>query len=242
VYLLKVAPGLLIAALANAQSFEVATLKLSPPPQGNEININIGTARNGRVTLGNATLSDCLRFAYGLVSDAQLAGPDWIRSGVRFDVDGRAPADTPRDQLLLMLRTLLAERLKLMVHNDQRELPFLALVTSKGGPKFSESKADPDARARNVTAGGHISAVQLSMPVLAVLLSRFERQTILDRTGLTGSYDVKLEWALPPGADGAAGPSIYTALQEQLGLKLESRKGPVDVLVVDHAEKTPAEN
>lgn len=240
--LLRLLPGLLIVVPASAQSFEAATLKVSPPPQGNEININIGTARNGRVTLGNATLSDCLRFAYGLVSDAQLSGPDWIRTGVRFDIDGRAPAETPRDQLLLMLRTLLAERLNLMVHNEQRELPFLALVTGKDGPKFSESKADPDARARNITTGGHISAVQLSMPLLAVLLSRFERQTILDRTGLSGSYDVKLEWALPPGADGAAGPSIYAALPEQLGLKLESRKGPVDVLVIDHAEKTPAAN
>jgi len=77
------------------------------------------------------------------------------------------------------------------------------------------------------------------MSTLAVLLSRFERQTIVDRTGLPDSYDLKLEWVLSPGADGLP---IYTALQEQLGLKLESRKGPLDVLVIDHAEKTPAEN
>ncbi len=95
-YLSKVARGLLIASLASAQPFEVATLKLSPPPQSNAININIGTARNGRVTLTNAILSDCLKFAYGLVSDAQLSGPDWINSGaIRFDIEGRSPADTP---------------------------------------------------------------------------------------------------------------------------------------------------
>jgi uncharacterized protein (TIGR03435 family) len=242
-YLFKVAPCLLIACLASAQSFDVATLKLSPPLTGNAININIGAARNGRVTLANATLGDCLKFAYELVSDAQLSGPDWISSSdIRFDIDGRAHADTPRDQLLLMLRTLLAERLKLVVHHEERERSFLALVIGKGGPKFSASKPDPEARTRDVTFGGRISGVQLSMSTLAVLLSRFERQTIVDRTSLRGLYDLKLEWALSPGADAATGPSIYTALQEQLGLKLESRKGPLDVLIVDHAEKTPAEN
>jgi uncharacterized protein (TIGR03435 family) len=195
------------------------------------------------VTLTNATLGDCLKFGYELVSDAQLSGPDWINSGdIRFDIDGRAPGDTPRDQLLLMLRTLLAERLKLAIHHEDRQRSYLALVVGRGGPKVSASKPDPEARARNVTFAGRISGVELSMSTLAVLLSRFERQTIVDRTGLRDSYDLKLEWALSSGADGAAGPSIYTALQEQLGLKLESRKGPLDVLVVDHAEKTPAEN
>jgi uncharacterized protein (TIGR03435 family) len=238
-----IAPCLLIACLARAQSFEAATLKVSPPPTGNYFNINLGTARNGRVTLTNATLSDCLKFAYELVSDAQLSGPDWINSGViRFDIDGRAPADTSKDQLLLMLRTLLAERLNLMLHHEERALPFLALVIGKGGPKFSESKPDPEARARNMTTGGRISGVQLSMNTIAMLLSRFERQTILDRTGLRESYDLKLEWASATGADNPAGPSIYTALQEQLGLKLESRRGPVDVLVIDRAGKTPVEN
>jgi len=241
--LLRVAPGLLLVCLASAQSFDVATLKVSPPPKGNEININIGTARNGRVTLTNATLNDCLKFAYGLVSDAQLSGPDWISSGViRFDIDARAPADTPREQLLLMLRTLLTERLKLTLHHEERALPYLALVIGKNGPKFSESRPDPEARARNVTFGGRISGVQLSMSGLAVLLSRFERQTILDRTGLGGSYDLELAWALSSANNDTAGPSIYTALQEQLGLKLESRRGPLDVLVVDRAEKAPAEN
>jgi len=239
----KLPPVLLIACLASAQSFDVATLKSSPPPRTDAIDINIGTARNGRVTLTNATLSDCLKFAYGLVSDAQLSGPDWINSGVvRFDIDGRAPAGTSRDQLLLMLRTLLTERLKLVLHYEDRERSFLALVVGKGGPKFLESKPDPEARARNITFGGRISAVQLSMSTLAVLLSRFERQTIMDRTRLSGSYDLKLEWAMANSNEGAAGPSIYTALPEQLGLKWESRKGPLDVLVIDRAEKTPAEN
>ena len=85
------------------------------------------------MTLTNATLSNCPKFAYGLVSDAQLSGPDWINSGaIRFDVDGRASADTSRDQLLLMLRTLLAERLKLVIPSTiQRDLLLLALTIGK---------------------------------------------------------------------------------------------------------------
>jgi uncharacterized protein (TIGR03435 family) len=143
-YLFKAATGLLVACLASAQSFDVATLKVSPPPTGDAINIDLGTARNGRVTLTNATLSDCLKFAYELVSDAQLSGADWINSGdIRFDIDGRAPANTPRDQLLLMLRELLAERLKLAIHHEDRQRSFLALVVGKGGPKFSAFEVRP---------------------------------------------------------------------------------------------------
>src|SRR5579864_2253090 len=113
------------AALRGQASpaFEVATLKQSPPPPGDAININLGAVRNGTLTLANASLSDCLRFAYGLVSDAQLAGPDWLKSkAVRFDIVAKAPPDTPRDQFPLMLRPLLAERLKLAFHYEKREL------------------------------------------------------------------------------------------------------------------------
>lgn len=86
----------------------------------------------------------------------------------------------------------------------------------------------------------------MPMRTLALLISRFERETVIDMTGLGGVYQIKLEWTpdldRPPNADAPPGPSLFTAVQEQLGLKLESRKGPVDVLVVDHADQTPAEN
>src|SRR5215471_12569137 len=247
------------AAFAHAQErpeFDVATLKLSPPPSGNTININLGRAVNGRVDLGNATLSDCIKFAYGIASDAQLVGPEWIRKDIRFDVVGRAAPDTSRERLLLMLQTLLADRLKLVIHHEPRELSYLAMAVGRNGPKLPPSSSD-------VVSGpalpGRIVSTRMNMQILATLLSRFERQTILDKTGLTGFFQVRLEWTpdsfrdLPLRPDGGlpqvngqtfdpAGPSLYTAIQEQLGLRLESRKGPVDVLVVDSAEKTPAEN
>src|SRR6516162_2114700 len=114
--------GLLFAASALAMAadpaFDVASLKPSPPPEGDTININLGRVRNGEVTLANATLTDCVKFAWELAGDEQVDGPDWIkgRTALRFDVIAKAPAATPRDQLLLMLRTLLKERFHLEMH------------------------------------------------------------------------------------------------------------------------------
>ena len=234
--------------MAGAE-FEVATVRTSPPPPGDLININLGTVRNGKVTFGNASLSDCLKFAYGIVSDEQIAGPDWIKSkAVRFDIVAQAAPGTERDQLQLMLQSLLADRLKLVLHHEQKELSFLALVVGKNGPKMRE--ATPGAAASNDNMGGrarHIFSNQMSMGLLATLLSRFEREIVVDQTGMKGLFEVKLEWTPDDGTaaagnDAASGPSIFTAVQEQLGLRLESRKGPLDVLVVDHAEKVPVDN
>ncbi len=238
--------GLLNASAVFAQEFEVATVRKSPPPEGDTININLGTVRNGKLTFANASLSDLLKFAYNITSDSQLSGPDWIKSkDVRFDVVALAPADTPREQLALMLQALLAERLKLVVHHEQKTLPYLAMIMGKNGPKFHEAKVDsaPDT---GFTVGGRIIRNQISMQMLALLLSRFERQTVLDMTGLKGFFEVRLEWTpddgRAPAAADSVGPSLYTAVQEQLGLKLEARKGLVDVVVVDGAEKVPGEN
>jgi uncharacterized protein (TIGR03435 family) len=246
----KAGLALVIAISAFAQpAFEVATVKRSPPPEGDRIDINLGTVRNGTLTFGNASLSDCLRFAYGLVSDAQLSGPDWIKSReVRFDVVAQFPPGATRDQLPAMLQSLLKERLGLAVHHEQRELSHLALTVAKNGPKLREVQPDP-AAPNSISIPGRIVGAEMPMQTLAVLLSRFERQTVIDMTGLKGFYEVKLQWTpdFPPLVNGAPaevppGPSLFTAVQEQLGLKLESRKGPVDVLVVDHADQIPAEN
>jgi uncharacterized protein (TIGR03435 family) len=232
----------------NRPEFVLATVKTSPPPQGDLIFINgLGTFRNGKLIFENASLSDLLKFAYNITSDSQLSGPDWIKSkDVRFDVVALAPADTPREQLALMLQTLLADRLKLVLHHEQKELRFLALVEGKNGSKLHVAKSRP-APDTTFNIAGRIVRNQISMPQLTLLLSRFERQTVMDMTGLKGFYEVKLEWT-PDDAlsrestDSPLGPSIYTAVQEQLGLKLEARKGQVEVLAVDSAEKVPAEN
>lgn len=240
--LCRTMPVLLCTAaslIAQSTEFDAATLKASPPPEGDLININLGRIQNGRLTLTNASLSDCLKFAYGIVADAQLAGPDWIKSkAIRFDVVAEAPPDTPRERMLLMLQGLLAERLKVAVHHESRELAYLALVQGKNGSKMRKVQVNP-APPKGPMIAGSIVTNGMSMQTLALLLSRFQREMVLDQTGLDGSFEIKLEWSPNQNTDG---PALPTALQEQLGLRLESHKGPVDVLVVDSAVQIPADN
>ena len=221
--------------------FEVATVKQSPPPAGDKINMNLGNIRNGRLTLENATLGDCLKFAYGLYSDGQLAGPDWIKSKVfLYDVVALTPTGSTREQNLAMLQKLLSERLKIVSHHEQRELSYLALTVAKGGSKMHTATAD--AAPSGPSMYGNIVNHSMTMHSLALLLSRFEKQTVLDETGLSGGFEVSWQWNPEQAKADDDRPSLYTALQQQLGLKLEPHKGRVDVLVVDSAEKVPAEN
>jgi uncharacterized protein (TIGR03435 family) len=210
---------------------------------GDLINMNLGTVRHEEVTFGNATLNDCIRFAFNMASDAQITGPDWIKSKqFLYDVDAKGAVGSSREQLQAMMQTLLQERFKLVVHRDQKEMSHYALVVGKGGEKMKAVKEAPEGF-RGTTLGGRINAM-MTMPGLAYLLSRFEAERpIIDLTGLKGMYEVKLEWALAGrGADAGDGASLFTAVEEQLGLKLEGRKGPVEILVVDGAERVPAAN
>jgi len=226
--------------------FDVASVKaVDVSKLGDAISMNIGTVRREEVTFGNATLNDCIRFAYGMASDAQIAGPDWIKSmKYLYDIVAKGAAGSSREQLQSMTQTLLAERFRLVTHREQKEMSHLALVLAKNGPKIKPVKEVPDGF-RGTTYGGRINSI-LPMPMLAYLLSRFETERpIIDSTGLNGMYEVKLEWTLArqgQNADNAPGPSLFTAIDEQLGLKLEARKGPVEILVVDSAEKVPTEN
>lgn len=227
-------------------AFEVASMKIGGPIQGDMYTINTGRILHGVLTLGNATLSDCIKFAYSLTTDAQIAGPDWINSkSFRFDITAKAPPETPVDQLLLMLQNLLLERFQMAVHTAYKEIAHYELVLGKNGPKLHESIVDQDA-ARGAARLDGITSNRMDMTKFATLMSRMTRMPVLNRTGLKGFYEIKVQWA-PEDMNGkpdeaAAGPSIFTAVQEQLGLKLESRKGPVEVLVVDRAEKVPLEN
>jgi uncharacterized protein (TIGR03435 family) len=236
---------ILFASAAFAQpSFDVASLKPSPPIEGDTYTADLGTVRpGGEVTIANGTLTDCVKFAYGLVSDDQVAGPDWVKSKlVRFDIIAKAPPSTPREQLLLMMRTLLAERFHLQIHTESRAFAHLVLTVGKDGPKLREPQPDlGPPRVRSMF--GHIAHPRMAIGGLALLLSRQMRQLVLDETGLTGLYDIDLHWTpdtAPENAD--MGPTVFRAVQEQLGLKLEGRKDAVDVLVIDRADRIPVAN
>jgi uncharacterized protein (TIGR03435 family) len=247
------AMSVLSASTSNAQpsaSFDVASVHAVPDAPG-DYRANLGTASHGEVTLSNATLSQCLRYAFGINNDDQISGPDWIKSReFRYDIVAKAPPETPVAQLLLMLQGLLRERFALAVHREQKQQTFLALSIAKKGLKMSRPGEAALAGRREIA--GTITNV-MTMDHLTMLLSRFLRQPVVDMTALHGDFEVKLEWAFesaqPPAATPDAGaaspdsrPSIFVALQEQLGLALESRKGPLEVLVVDRADKVPKEN
>jgi uncharacterized protein (TIGR03435 family) len=240
--------GIAGAADAQPSQFDVATVKLSAPvPFGTPISINLGTFRNGSLTLTNVTLSECLQFAYGTASMDQIAGPDWIQSrDVRFDIVAKTAVDAELGQARRLLQALLSDRLQVVVRHEPRPFSFLALVPAKGGPRLVPSNETRPPAVTNTSFRGRIAGDRMPIAVLASLLSRFERQLVVDRTGLTGRYQVKLEWAPDDRAGGgddlSTGPSLFAALREQLGLRLESRKEPLDVVVVEHAERVPADN
>jgi uncharacterized protein (TIGR03435 family) len=197
-----------------------------------------------RVTISEYGLPGLLMTAYQVEPWQISGGPVWMETD-RFNIVANAPgesAPTP-EQVRQMLRTLLADRFQLKVHREKREGPVYALVVDKKGPKLTPSTASDS----TFSAGGGARAVRLTfqkqtMEYLALQLSNSGGlgREVLDKTGLTGSYDFQLNWAA--GQDGnpppdSNEPGLFTALEEQLGLKLEPQKGLVELLIIDHAEK-----
>jgi uncharacterized protein (TIGR03435 family) len=235
------------AALAQTPptAFEVATVKLQPPlPVGTPLpTIILALYRNGSLTMSNVTLSEALRFAYDLTTDDQVSGPDWIKSrGTRYEVMAKTAGDVTLAQARVLMQKLLADRLKVVIRQEPKPLSFAALVQARGGSKLVEADANRPPQVSYLP--GHIIGSSTPMPQLALLLSTFERQMILDRTGLTGRYQINLEYLTEaPGAVAdQSKPTLQSALQEQLGLRLESRREPLDAIVVESAQQTPAEN
>jgi uncharacterized protein (TIGR03435 family) len=244
------AVGLLQAQTNSAASpqFEVASLKPGQPIPGDKIYTNLGSLNHGTLTMTNTSLADCLRYAYNLTNNEQLSGPDWIKDkSVRFDIVAKAPEATPPDQIRLMLLSLLTRRFHLALHSEQKELSYVALTIGKKGSRLKEATPGSDSSGNKFLIGRIVSN-RISMVTLATVLSRFTRQTIVEMTGLTGSYEVNLEWTpenfagVAPPADAEPGPSLFAAVEQQLGLKLDVRKGPVEIIVIDHADRVPAQN
>jgi uncharacterized protein (TIGR03435 family) len=277
--------GLLNAPPACAQSpaesseFEVASIKINARG-GSGAYVQ---ALPGRLVMANFSLRSLIIFAYG-VKDYQISGdPPWISSD-RYDVQAKAEGNASVKKMEgSMLQRLLEDRFKLVLHRETRQLPVFELTVAKDGAKLERSKeggcipysvesppplspARGDSRPtfcgfpRLAVDGLNrtLEGAGVSVAELAMSLSRSElRRTIINKTGLAGTFDVHLKWtvdattgtpglgisdhpgtAQPPADPG--GPSIFTALKEQLGLKLDSTKGPVEVLVVDHVEKLSA--
>jgi uncharacterized protein (TIGR03435 family) len=219
-------------------AFEAASIKPNASGSGN----SGSTGSKGQIVFTNVPLRRLIMRAYGVL-DFQIAGPDWM-ANVRFDIAAKyPPGDLTREQRNMMLQTLLAERFHLVIHRETKEMPAYALVVAKNGPKLAASEKPGDSTS---TGRGRLQDTAVSMAGLANQLAEQLVHPVVDKTGLTGAYTLKLEWTpddQPAGAgEPAAGPSIFTALQEQLGLKLQTQKLPVEMIVVDSVDRTPVEN
>lgn len=242
----------LMAALplaAGAQEFEVVSVK----PDKSLLNSSSTHSNLGRYTATNTSLRNLIVEAYGL-RDYQVEGPEWLRFE-RYDVAAKFPEAVPRDRekyraaLQAMLQKMLLDRFKLQTHREQKMITVYGLAVGKNGIKMKEV---PDGGSHDQNSNNtHFQGASVNMAALATFLSRRMDRPVLDMTGLTGYYDFTLDWvpetATPvdgkseAGAD-TSGPTITMALQDQLGLKLEARKAPIEILVVDHADKAPTEN
>ena len=250
-------------------TFDVASIK---PNRSADVGSYFGAPR-GQLTATNVTLWEMIRNAYRLQGFQIVGGPDWLLTD-RFDVIAKPAGEPGPEQLALMVQALMAERFKLAVHRETRELPVyeLRLADAARAPSSALRRSTTDCAALTAAgrgalppapppAGvrpacgtriqpGRMMAGGVTMARLASTLAVFAGRIVIDRTGLEGGYDFDLEWtpdrmsqeALPPGAaplpaPDPNGPSLFTALAEQLGLALEPARGPVEVLVIDHAER-----
>ncbi len=230
----------LLAQVAQPSAFDVASVK--PTQHGRTPD---GWSRSsadipspGRFEAVNSSLDELIRFAYQ-VKDYQVSGPNWLNDDDEcFDIAAKAPPDTPKPLIRAMLQTLLAERFKLALHRETRTLPVYALVKGKTGAKLPEARSDPG-HGSTTTSGGTMTAKHVSMTEFAYQLSRNLGRPVYDQTGIEGSFDFTLQY---DEREGGYRSGLAAAVQEQLGLRLEPTKGPVEMLVIDHIEKVPTEN
>jgi uncharacterized protein (TIGR03435 family) len=246
------------AAFGQRPEFEVASVKVSPP--GGLVRIGGGPASSdpGQWTCVGCSLFSLLTHAYRLW-EYQISGPEWLRA-TKFDVLAKIPPGTTDAQFRLMLQALLQERFKMTVHRENKVMPVFELTVAKSGLKMEEVQQPapapeptknvldkdgfpivPGGSGMRVFNGrGRIQFRAQTMDNIAHYLSTQAGRPVLDATGLKGKYALTLSWSQEGDPD--PGPSIFQAIQDQLGLKLEPKKGTVEMLIVDRAEKVPVEN
>jgi uncharacterized protein (TIGR03435 family) len=225
-------------------AFEVASVKRAAgggPP--GDIPRNMESSP-GSFAMRNVPLRYALEWGYDL-KDYEISGPDWINAEERYDIIARAAGPATNEQMRPMLQALLTECFKMKLHRETRDLPVYALLPGKGAPKVKPASAEGDATLSGSAAGAFFHNQPISR--LTFLLTRRMDRPVLDLTGLKGVYDFTVDLSGlgfngQPAADPTAGPSIFTAVQDNLGLLLEARRAPVEMLILDHVEKIPVEN
>ncbi len=264
----------LFAQSANPPRFAVASIKrdASTEPLTMASAMGVGYRPGGRLVAHNAPVTMLIQRAYSLQSWQLVGGPAWV-SQEGYDIEAKPESNTDQKQMWLMLQTLLAERFKLSMHQEKRDLPVYDLVATKGGPKLAppdpgycsevlttlpqpgeERPAQPcGPGVTGSPTGLTLEGVRIAMPALAKQLSMLLGREVVDKTGYAGQFSIHMEFAMDealagipnppplPATDqpGDRPPTITTALQ-QLGLKIQPSKGPVEVNVIDHVERPTA--
>jgi uncharacterized protein (TIGR03435 family) len=240
IFLLLLLVPVFVHAQAPSPAFEVATIKPSAPSADGHTHINYPS--DDRFSATNIPLLALMQWAYGMPARQILDGPAWLAS-TRFDIQAKTDGSEQtkhltsaqiRDLKRVMVQDLLADRFGLKLHQETRMLPAYDLVSAKGGSKLQPSKSN----GKSIGVGhAYFNGEGLTLTSIAEELSQIVGRIVVDKTNLTERYDLKLQWTPDdaPAADSSA-PSLFTAVQEQLGLKLEPAKESVPVLVVDHVD------
>jgi uncharacterized protein (TIGR03435 family) len=241
------------AGLALAQTFDAVSIKPSPPDaRGGGYNLS-----PGHLNAKNQSLRDLVEFGWDLHDYQVSGGPSWVESE-RYEVLATFPAGTSNADRAKMMQAMLADRFGLVVHQDSKEVSGYVLITAKNGPKLhAPGSEEPGMMMGRSRATGQRTLTATSQPManLASILSGIMGRPVEDRTGVEGKFDFAMSWTpdavdggtgatggkvLPPPEHNEPGPTIFTALQETLGLKLDSAKVKVPVVVIEKAEKPTA--
>jgi uncharacterized protein (TIGR03435 family) len=223
--------------------WDVVSVKAHDPsdPSNNQ-SLNF---KGRQVVMVNRAVEGMLLFAYGLQKVQIVGAPHWVETE-RWDVQGvpDVPGHPSLKQMQSLTRKLLEERFGLKVHKETKELAVYAITVAKGGERIAPSAGDPNSPpSENENSNGGVVTMRMSMGEFAPDLGYFVGRPVVDQTGLTGRYDFQLKWTADESkapTDGSAPPGMFTAIQEQLGLKLEPAKAPVEVLVVDAVQRPGA--
>jgi uncharacterized protein (TIGR03435 family) len=228
-------------AQTSAPAFEVATIKPAAPSSDGHTHINY--PQTDRFSAANITLLALMQWAYGMPENQILDGPSWL-SSTRFDIQGKADigeqikslsSDQNNELKRRMVQALLADRFQLKLHQETRTLPAYDLILAKGGSKLQLTESNGKSIGLGRT---YFNGQGLTMTLIAEELSQIAGRIVVDKTGLDGRYDIKLRWTPDDAVTADTDlPTLFTAIQEQLGLKLERAKEPVPVLIVDHIEQ-----
>ena len=227
--------------------FQVATIKPSTSEESRTTQI-----RGNRFATTDTSVVDLIKYSYGLHDEEIAGGPQWLATQ-KFDLmcDPETATRPSSDQFKKMVQHLLAERFHMATHRETRELSVFAIIPAKAGPRLHNSTQPPDGPPVVGYSPGQLEVGNATMTDFAKFLQRFVTdRPVLDQTGITGKYDLTLRWTpddSQPGAvrqsedNNSSLPGLFTAIQEQLGLKLREEKHPAEVLVIDHIEM-PSEN